>query len=68
MDNNSLKINKKNPPTIGCFTLLNTNNKLNCIDMTNEGGIIACGFKNGEIIVWILDKNINIEITQDCLK
>ena len=68
VDNNSLKINKKNPPTIGCFTLLNTNNKLNCIDMTNEGGIIACGFKNGEIIVWILDKNINIEITQDSLK
>ena len=68
VDNNSLKINKNNPPTIGCFTLLNTNNKLNCIDMTNEGGIIACGFKNGEIIVWVLDKRINIEITQESLK
>ena len=68
VDNNSLKINKNNPPTIGCFTLLNTNNKLNCIDMTNEGGIIACGFKNGEIIVWVLDKGINIEITQESLK
>ena len=68
MENNCLKINKTSPPTIGCFTLLNTNNKLNCIDMTNEGGIIACGFKNGEIIVWVLDKRINIEITQESLK
>lgn len=67
-ENNCLKINKNSPPTIGCFTLLNTNNKLNCIDMTNEGGIIACGFKNGEIIVWVLDKNINIEITPESLK
>ena len=67
-ENNCLKINKNSPPTIGCFTLLNTNNKLNCIDMTNEGGIIACGFKNGEITVWVLDKRINIEITKDSLK
>ena len=68
VEDNCLKINKTSPPTIGCFTLLNTNNKLNCIDMTNEGGIIACGFKSGEIIVWVLDKNINIEITQNSLK
>ena len=68
VENNCLKINKSSPPTIGCFTLLNTNNKLNCIDMTNDGGIIACGFKNGEIIVWVLDKRINIEITQESLK
>ena len=56
-----LKINKTSPPNIGCFTLLNTNNKLNCIEMTNDGGIIVCGFKNGEIVVWVLDQNINIE-------
>ena len=68
VENNSIKINKNNPPTIGCFTLLNTNNKLNCIDMTKEGGIIACGFKNGEIYVWVLDKNINIEITPENIK
>ena len=68
VEDNCLKINKTSPPTIGCFTLLNTNNKLNCIDMTNEGGIIACGFKSGEITVWVLDKNINIEITQNSLK
>ena len=60
----NLKLNKTNPPTIGCFTVLNTNNKLNCADMTNDGGIIACGFKNGEIMIWVLDKNINIEITK----
>lgn len=64
VEETNLKINKNSPPTIGCFTLLNTNNKLNCIDMTNTGGIIACGFKSGEIIVWVLDKNIHIEITQ----
>lgn len=68
VEDNCLKINKTSPPTIGCFTLLNTNNKLNCIDMTNDGGIIACGFKNGEITVWVLDKNINIEITHNSLK
>ena len=68
VEDNCLKINKTSPPTVGLFTLLNTNNKLNCIDMTNEGGIIACGFKNGEVIVWVLDKNINIEITQNSLK
>jgi WD40 repeat protein len=68
VEDNCLKINKTSPPTIGCFTLLNTNNKLNCIDMTNDGGIIACGFKSGEIIVWVLDKNINIEITYNSLK
>ena len=65
---NKLKINKTSPPNIGCFTLLNTNNKLNCIEITNDGGIIVCGFKNGEIVVWILDQNINIEITQNNLK
>ena len=65
---NPLKINKTSPPNIGCFTLLNTNNKLNCIEMTNDGGIIVCGFKNGEIVVWVLDQNINIEITQNNLK
>ena len=68
VEENCLKINKTSPPTIGCFTLLNTNNKLNCIDMTNDGGIITCGFKNGEIIVWVLDKSINIEITYNSLK
>ena len=36
--------------------------------MTNEGGIIPYGFKSGEINVWVLDKNINIEITQNSLK
>jgi hypothetical protein len=61
VEDNCLKINKISPPTIGCFTLLNTNNKLNCIDMANEGGIIAFGFKNGEIIVCMLDKNINMK-------
>ena len=65
---NPLKINKTSPPNIGCFTLLNTNNKLNCIEMTNDGGIIVCGFKNGEIVVWVLDQNIYIEITQNNLK
>ena len=68
MDPPLIKINKKNPPTIGCFTVLNTNNKLNCADMTSEGGIIACGYKDGSIMVWVLDKDINIEITEENLK
>lgn len=58
-----IKINKRSPPTIGCFTILNTNNKLNCSDMTNNGSIVACGFKDGAIMVWVLDKEINLEIT-----
>jgi len=47
---------------IGCFTLLNTHNKLNCADMTNDGNILACGYKDGTIMVWITDKDMIIDI------
>ena len=58
----NLKIDKANLPTIGCFTILNSHNKLNCADVTNDGGIIACGFKDGTITVWITDKDMKIDI------
>ena len=58
----NVKIDKSNPPTVGCFTVLNSHNKLNCADMTADGSIIACGFKDGTINVWVIDKDMNIEI------
>ena len=62
LETNNLKIDKANLPTIGCFTILNTQNKMNCADMTNDGSIIAFGFKDGIVLVWILDNDIKLEI------
>ena len=58
----NLKIDKSANITIGCFTLLNTHNKMNCADMTCDGSILACGFKDGSIQVWIIDKDITIDV------
>ena len=64
MDNANLKLDKtSNDPTIGCFTILNTQNKMNCADMSQDGGLVACGFKDGSIMVWVIDKEMEIEIT-----
>ena len=35
---------KNNPPTIGCFTLLHSYNKVNCVDISKNGELIACGY------------------------
>ncbi len=61
LENTSLKINKN--PSIGCITLLNTNNRMNCADMSVDGGVIACGFKDGSIMVWVIDKEIDLDIS-----
>lgn len=58
----NLKLDKNNPPTIGCFTILNSHNKMNCSDITIDGSIVACGFKDGSISVWIIDKDMKIDI------
>lgn len=63
LESTNVKIDKNNDiPTIGCFTILNTHNKLNCADMTQDGSLIACGFKDGTIMVWLCDKNMEIDI------
>jgi hypothetical protein len=62
METPNLKIDKNNLPTIGCFTILNSHNKLNCADMSVDGGLIACGFKDGTITVWAIDKDLPIDI------
>jgi hypothetical protein len=59
----NLKVEKN--PNIGCLTLLNTHNKMNCADMTQDGGIIVCGFKDGSIMIWVIDKEIDIDITSN---
>jgi hypothetical protein len=61
LENTSIKINKN--PTIGCITLLNTHNKLNCADMSADGGVIACGFKDGSIMIWVIDKDIDLDLS-----
>lgn len=30
--------------------------------MTNDGNILACGYKDGTIMVWITDKDMIIDI------
>jgi hypothetical protein len=62
LDAPNLKIDKNNQPTIGCFTILNSNNKMNCADITSDGAIVACGLKDGSINVWVIDKDLNIDI------
>jgi hypothetical protein len=58
----NLRIDKNNLPTIGCFTILNSHNKMNCADVTIDGSIVACGFKDGTITVWINDKDMILDI------
>ncbi len=62
LDVPNLKIDRNNLPTIGCFTILNSHNKMNCADISSDGSIVACGFKDGTITVWINDKEMNIDI------
>ena len=62
LENVNLKIEQNSNVNIGCFTLLNTHNKMNCADMTCDGSILACGFKDGSIQVWITDKDMVIDI------
>jgi hypothetical protein len=61
LDTVSLKIERN--PNIGCLTLLNSYNRMNCADMANDGGIIACGFKDGSVMVWVIDKEVDIDIS-----
>lgn len=62
----NLKVERS--PTIGCFTVLNTHNKMNCADMTVDGSIICIGFKDGTIKVWVLNKDLTVEISPELLK
>jgi WD40 repeat protein len=62
MENVNLKIEQNSNLNIGCFTLLNTHNKMNCADMTSDGSILVCGFKDGTIQVWITDKEMVIDV------
>lgn len=68
LDNTCIKIEPNSPPTIGCFTVLNTNNKMNCCDFTEDGGLIAVGLKDGMIQVWILDKDFPDEINKELIE
>ena len=67
LDNTCTRIEQDCPPTIGCFTVLNTSNKMNCSDFSEDGGIIAIGMKDGSITVWILDNKFPDDITQDLI-
>lgn len=62
MEQVNLKIDSSANVTIGCFTLLNTHNKMNCADMTSDGSVLACGYKDGSIQVWITDKDMLIDV------
>ena len=36
---------------------------MNCADFTNDGALIAAGFKDGTIMLWVLDSELQIDIT-----
>jgi len=58
----NLKIDRSTLPTIGCYTILNSHNKLNCADISQDGSVVACGFKDGSITLWVTDKEMVTEI------
>jgi WD40 repeat protein len=66
--NNNIILKVINNQTIGCYTLLNTYNKMNCADITIDGSIIVVGFKDGIIKLWINNPDIITEINDTLLK
>lgn len=68
LDSSLIKIDSKNPPTIGCFTVLNSHNKMNCCDFTSDGSLISVGLKNGQIYLWVLNKDFPEDISEDLIK
>lgn len=67
LDNTMIKVDKENPPSIGCFTILNTNNKMNCCDISTDGSIVAAGLNDGNILVWILDNEFPNEVNEELI-
>lgn len=51
----TLNIDEKNAPTIGCFTILNSHNKVYSSDFVDDLSMLAIGFKSGLIHLWYLD-------------
>lgn len=51
----TLNIDEKNPPTVGCFTILNSHNKVYSSDFVDDLSMLAIGFKSGLIHLWYLD-------------
>lgn len=68
LDNSCVKLDSSNPPTIGCYTILNSHNKMNCCDFTVDGTMIAIGLKDGLINLWVLDSNFPEDISEELIK
>lgn len=68
LDNSCIKLDNNNPPTIGCYTILNSHNKMNCCDFTIDGTMIAIGLKDGPINLWVLDKDFPEDISEELIK
>mmetsp|Transcript_38505 Transcript_38505/g.39934 ORF Transcript_38505/g.39934 Transcript_38505/m.39934 type:complete len:590 (-) Transcript_38505:36-1805(-) len=68
LDNTTLKIDSTSAPTVGCFTILNSHNKMNCSDFSIDGSLIAIGLKDGQIYFWVLDKEFPEDISEDLIK
>ena len=65
---NTLKIDQTHPPTIGCFTVLNSHNKMNCCDISSDSGLIAVGLKDGQINLYLLDEHFPEDLDDDLIK
>lgn len=67
LDESCLKINDKNKPSIGCYTLLNAKNQINCADLHKDGSICAIGFNSGVIECWVFDSELNVDLNGNFL-
>lgn len=67
LENSLLKIENNSPPTVGCFTILNSHNKLNACEFSSDGSIIALGMSGGSIQVFILDPSFPDDVNQEVI-
>lgn len=67
-ENSNLTVKVNVNQTIGCYTLLNTHNRMNCADITIDGSLIVVGFKDGIIKMWVNDPDAITEISESLLK
>ncbi|EOB11141.1 Transcription initiation factor TFIID subunit 5 [Nosema bombycis CQ1] len=51
-----VSVNKKNLPSICCYTVHNTYEGLTCAEISNDSKLLACGFKDSFIDIFSLTK------------
>ena len=58
-----VKLGPPNPlPSIAMHTFTNTGYSLTCVDISNDGGLIAAGFSDALIRVYIQDSGLVLDL------